>query len=249
MSWCAFRREAWLSVVLQVVKLFALSRVSMKQLSTLPGMPPLPDVEVPVAPAATTSGRPEKGKGVRAALSLVHRAAGCGFIVWDFALALFVCVCVCVWQKSDVPQLTEQEQAAIAKARAKQLAPDSMLTSSNFMNVSECLLLRWLSYHHNTVAPESPRRVVDLDRDLRDGVVLARVVLSHCPQLKEPGRELADMRWTPATEDDYFRNVQVRALVTIVCRRCLRGLFVVAVISAATCCCCCCRWFCFRLSA
>jgi hypothetical protein len=96
MSWCAFRREAWLSVVLQVVKLFALSRVSMKQLSTLPGMPPLPDVEVPVAPAATTSGRPEKGKGVRAALSLVHRAAGCGFIVWDFALALFVCVCVCV---------------------------------------------------------------------------------------------------------------------------------------------------------
>ncbi len=57
-------REAWLSVTLQVIKLFALSRVSMKHLSTLPGMPMLPELEAPVAPAQTNGIKRPPGKGV-----------------------------------------------------------------------------------------------------------------------------------------------------------------------------------------
>ena len=118
---------------------------------------------------------------------------------------------VCV-QKAETVEPSEADIAASAKAKAKLLAPDSLLTGSNFMNVSECLLLRWLSYHHNVVAGNSgdtPRRVVDFDRDLHDGVVLARVVLSHCPHLGDDGRELANLKWRPANEEDYIYNTQV----------------------------------------
>ena len=47
---CVFScSEAWLAVTLQVVKLFVLSRVSLKTLSTLPGMEPLPEITLPQA--------------------------------------------------------------------------------------------------------------------------------------------------------------------------------------------------------
>jgi hypothetical protein len=105
-------RDAWLAVTLQVVKLFALSRVSLKHLSTLAGMPLVPELEPPApAPAA-----PAPGAG--------KRPAGKG-------------------PKAEAEQ-TEAEIAAAAKLKAKLLSPDAALTGSNFMNVSECLLLRWL---------------------------------------------------------------------------------------------------------
>jgi hypothetical protein len=45
-----FCREAWLAVSFQIIKLFTLSRISLKAMSTLPGMEPLPEVTLPPNP-------------------------------------------------------------------------------------------------------------------------------------------------------------------------------------------------------
>jgi hypothetical protein len=97
------------------------------------------------------------------------------------------------------------------------LSPDALLTSSNFMNVSECLLLRWLSYHHNKVTLGPARRVVDFDRDLRDGTVLAGLILSHCPYLGDSGQPLCGIVWLPKSEDDYVANATVSVLDPFYC--------------------------------
>ena len=97
----------------------------------------------------------------------------------------------------------------IAKMKAKMLAPDAMLTGSNFMSVSECLLLRWLSYHHNKVTTGPARRLIDFDRDLRDGAVLAGVILSHCPFMGAQDKPLATVCWTPKTDAEYRANAMV----------------------------------------
>lgn len=115
------------------------------------------------------------------------------------------------------PELTEHELAALAKLKAKMLAPDSLLTSSNFMGVSECLLLRWVSYHHNKVTLGPARRVVDFDRDLRDGTVLAGLILSHCPFFGDAGQALSTIVWVPKTEDEYTANNKVIFLFLTCC--------------------------------
>ncbi len=51
-------------MTLQVLKLFALSRVSMKHLSTLPGMPYLPELDVVPVASAQAGAKKTGVKGV-----------------------------------------------------------------------------------------------------------------------------------------------------------------------------------------
>ena len=57
------------------------------------------------------------------------------------------------------------------KRRRRQRA-DPALAGSNVYSVSEGILLKWLTYHFTAMAPPQPRRIVNFDRDLRDGAVL-----------------------------------------------------------------------------
>ena len=113
---------------------------------------------------------------------------------------------MCLLAQKPDPEVLAHEETQLAKLKAKMLAPDALLTGSNFMSVPECLLLRWLAYHHNKVTLGPARRLVDFDRDLRDGSVLAGVILSHCPFLGDSGKPLCSIHWTPKSEDEYLAN-------------------------------------------
>lgn len=83
------------------------------------------------------------------------------------------------------------ERTVVDKGLKGFLAADGGLSPSNAYSVHEGLLLRWLSYHHNRMCPkEQARKVVDFVADLKDGVVLVRLLLSHAPDLGLPGRVL-----------------------------------------------------------
>ncbi|GAB5362482.1 hypothetical protein AAMO2058_000800600 [Amorphochlora amoebiformis] len=59
------------------------------------------------------------------------------------------------------------------------------MSNSNVYSLSECILLKWLAYHHKKLNPESYREPIRFDVDLMDGVFLRSVIISHVPTLHE----------------------------------------------------------------
>lgn len=82
-------------------------------------------------------------------------------------------------------EASSEMQQLLARTTRSAFAPDRLLVPSNVLAVPELVLLRWAQYHHNSVFPGMPRRIIDPHRDLRDGTVLAGILLSHCPFLAE----------------------------------------------------------------
>lgn len=53
------------------------------------------------------------------------------------------------------------------------------MMKSNVYSVSETILLKWMTFHHNKVNPMHPKIITNFDADLHDGVVLASLIKSH----------------------------------------------------------------------
>jgi len=81
---------------------------------------------------------------------------------------------------------------------------DALMQQSNCYSVAECILLKWMQYHHNKMDPMHPRRLTNFDKDLQDGHVFASLVRSHF------GNEahLREMKVSCSTEDHYFYNAR-----------------------------------------
>lgn len=58
-------------------------------------------------------------------------------------------------------------------------------TTSNIFSPPECLLLAWLEHHCASRFPAAKRSVRNFDSDLRDGVVLAALMFTYQPHLKQ----------------------------------------------------------------
>ena len=101
----------------------------------------------------------------------------------------------------------EEEQDPLGRRKAKAVT-DPSLSNSNLYSVGEAVMLRWLSYHYNKIFPETPRVVVDFDRDLRDGTVLYALLLSHQPHLADEGRPLDGFHLLPVTSKEYIANAE-----------------------------------------
>ena len=56
-------------------------------------------------------------------------------------------------------------------------------SQSNIYSPAESILLEWLSYHSHRSNPLHPRQVVDFQKSLTDGLVLAGVIQSHIPNI------------------------------------------------------------------
>lgn len=54
---------------------------------------------------------------------------------------------------------------------------------SNVYSTNECVLLKWMQVHCNEVHSDTLRKIDNFDSDLKDGVVLSGVLLSHIPNL------------------------------------------------------------------
>jgi hypothetical protein len=72
----------------------------------------------------------------------------------------------------------------IAESGGSAQPSDSTLAASNVYSVPESILLNWLTFHHKKLYPREDLRVANFSTDLRSGRVLAAVLLSHAPQLK-----------------------------------------------------------------
>ena len=166
---------AWATVVLQVIRVFSLSGISLKTLLNTPGM--TADSAVQSALTDVAQAQVEANQA---------DSAGDGRNDPSSSGAL----------------------AALGRAKKRAFAPDRLLTPSNFLSISEGLLARWLQYHHNRVFHEAPRRVVDFARDLKDGVVLAGVILSHAPQLKLEDGPLHNFNRQPMGNSELRGNMQ-----------------------------------------
>ncbi len=93
------------------------------------------------------------------------------------------------------------------KRRRRQRA-DPALAGSNVYSVSEGILLKWLTYHFTAMAPPQPRRIVNFDRDLRDGAVLCALLQSHVPALASQGRPLYGFQRNPTTPEHARQNAE-----------------------------------------
>jgi hypothetical protein len=99
-----------------------------------------------------------------------------------------------------VDPLVLAKAGAVAEKISHFFAPDAALAGSNLHSPPELLLLRWAGWHSARMwramggAAEGPaaprRRLIDFERDFVDGAVLARVLLSHAPELGKPRRAL-----------------------------------------------------------
>ena len=157
---------AWFAVALQAIKVFVLRRVTPQLYANTPGVLTAAAVRAGTAAAAAKnakSGGKHKGKGKGAAAK--RKAGG-----------------------KKEPNAASERQSQITEL-ASDLERDSSLMRSNVYTVGECLLLKWATLHHERCG--GTKRLVTFDEDLRDGIVLCQLVLSHAPWLGERGRVLA----------------------------------------------------------
>lgn len=178
---------AWLTVLLQAVRVFVLGRVTLSQLAQLPGMQPSDDPAASAAEAMIAAAEAACEEELARHAEDVRRGrAGAG-------------------GAGSAAEIAKIRQSVI-RVRKAAYSPDAALTGSNLYSTAEAVLLRWLSYHHNRAFPSLRRRVIDFQRDLRDGVVAAGVVVSHCPFLAEPGWPLHGFNDSPIGDEDGRNN-------------------------------------------
>ncbi|KAA0151378.1 hypothetical protein FNF29_04577 [Cafeteria roenbergensis] len=179
---------AWLTVALQAVRVFVMAPVSLSALVALPGMDGSGDAAVLAAMGRVAAAEAEAAEALERLEDERRRGRHDG-------------------DPTDGPE-GARIRAGVTQAKRKAFAPDAALSRSNVFSVPELVLARWVAFHHNKALPDLPRRVVDFQRDLRDGVVVAGVLLSHCPFLGEEGWPLHkdQLVLAPASEGDMRAN-------------------------------------------
>lgn len=84
----------------------------------------------------------------------------------------------------------------------EEAAIDASMTTSNIYSLSECILLRWLTYHYQCVHPHTPKKVSNFESDLCDGTVVAAVIQSHVGNVKA----LSNIKLNPNSEEQRSQN-------------------------------------------
>ncbi|KAF0687983.1 Aste57867_20364 [Aphanomyces stellatus] len=80
-------------------------------------------------------------------------------------------------------------------------------TKSNVYSESEMVLIQWLLHHSRRMATVTePRIIMDLEQDLKDGVVLCYVLMSHVPTLAIEGGPLNGFNRKPTTSEHCLEN-------------------------------------------
>lgn len=71
------------------------------------------------------------------------------------------------------------------------------MQKSNVYSLAECILLKWMTYHFNQVNPtHQVSMFTNFDSDLRDGRVIAALIIQHYGEIKE----LGPMHPSPTTD-------------------------------------------------
>ncbi|CAG9335550.1 unnamed protein product [Blepharisma stoltei] len=81
---------------------------------------------------------------------------------------------------------------------------DAGMTSSNIYSVSECILLKWLSYHYECIHPHTPKKISNFESDLSDGTVISSVIQSHIGNVKA----LGNIKVNPNSEEQRSQNCE-----------------------------------------
>ncbi|RHZ21992.1 hypothetical protein DYB26_003352 [Aphanomyces astaci] len=82
-----------------------------------------------------------------------------------------------------------------------------VLACSNVYSESEMVLIQWLLHHSKRMATVAePRLIVDLEHDLKDGVVLCYVLMSHVPTLAIEGGPLYGFNRKPTSSEHFLEN-------------------------------------------
>lgn len=84
--------------------------------------------------------------------------------------------------------------------------PDSFLEGSNFLSVSENLLLKWMEIHFEKMRPGNPRVLKNFDEDLRDGQVFSVLIQSYVGA--NASKALQSMRLNPQVKEDFVYNAE-----------------------------------------
>ena len=88
---------------------------------------------------------------------------------------------------------------------------DGALAGSNCYTVSESILLRWLTLHFQKILPSVACAINNFDKDLRDGMALYAVMVSHWPSLESFYISLRK----PCRTEAHFRD-NARVVVSMV---------------------------------
>ena len=87
-------------------------------------------------------------------------------------------------------------------------ASDPSLAASNLYSLPEVILLKWLTLHFKKCLPQTWAKVTNFDADLKSGLVLYAVLVSHWPSLE---RFYAKLKKTPKTPADFAENAALVA--------------------------------------
>lgn len=90
--------------------------------------------------------------------------------------------------------------------------PDTVLVGSNVYSVAESIMLRWLTLHFKNILPSVATTISNFDSDLRDGMALYAVMVSHWPSLESFYTQLRK----PCRTDAHFQN-NARVVCAMVC--------------------------------
>jgi len=91
----------------------------------------------------------------------------------------------------------------IPKKEAEKLAS---VSGSNVYSLPEGILLKWCTLHHNKIFPTMQRRVQDFEIDLRDGLVISALLISHAPYINSGGRLWQSLCKDCRSKEDFMQN-------------------------------------------
>lgn len=81
-------------------------------------------------------------------------------------------------------RVTQKSFKSIPGMDSDSTSIEPWMTGSNVYSTSECILLKWLTYHYANMHPHTPKKINNFDADLMDGTVFAAVINSHAGSVK-----------------------------------------------------------------
>ena len=81
---------------------------------------------------------------------------------------------------------------------------DSSMTNSNIYSLQENIILKWATFHYNSVHPHTPKTFKNFDKDFSDGVALGALIQSHVGNVKA----LSSLKLTANSEEVRLQNAE-----------------------------------------
>ncbi|KAK2949545.1 putative Cilia- and flagella-associated protein 47 [Blattamonas nauphoetae] len=202
---------AWTTLLLQIIKLFVLSKVTLKRFKALPGIfkeekqkEAPTDAAVPATPSKKRSASAGRTTATATRTPTIAKTAAA----------------VTRTPTKQVPKSPARQPTQATGLNPDQLISQkalSLVSSSTTYSVAEVLLLKWLSYHFYRSGARKPYCVSNFASDLSDGVVLLNVINVHCPFLHlkkhDPCRTEAERTKNAATILGAMKQLGIETIV------------------------------------